>query len=566
MLRRVLLVVGGGLLASALWLSVAAPAALAQHCVDAQCRCSAEGKTEWDCGGGNSRCVSCCQCFACAEGTTACGFACCAPGQTCADAASSRCECPPGMRSCGGSCADLRSDPNTCGSCGTVCKASENATPICSNGACGFTCNPGFTRCEDNCVNLTPNPSPGAREEEVENCGQCGNECDGAPEHGTNKCFALSRPRCERGECCGFVCNQGFSNCSTGGVAECADLGTDPDNCGSCHNACSSDETCIRGACVSVQGCPAGSSGQAGQCQPCSPGTFSTAGSASCTPCPVGTFAQSAGSRSCTDSPRGSFVSTVGAAAPTPCPPGTFARLPASTSCTACPPDTTSGSGARSCVRGAVLCSDIGFGGTCQNFVTANPSLVGTRVGNDTVSSIRMTPQCNGVTLCSDVDFGGVCQNFTSDNPDLRGSRVGNDTASSIKLGGSCLAVRLCTDANFGGVCQDFISDNADLRNSIIGNDTASAASAGELVVSVGSSTLTPSDRVVSLYSDINFDGICLSFTGAIPFLGATAIGNDTVSSLHLGQCICKPGKPCSIQGGSLQEIQPLWAHSSPPR
>jgi hypothetical protein len=33
--------------------------------------------------------------------------------------------CPPGQTDCGGTCVDLKNDPNNCGACGNVCGAGQ---------------------------------------------------------------------------------------------------------------------------------------------------------------------------------------------------------------------------------------------------------------------------------------------------------------------------------------------------------------------------------------------------------------------------------------------------------
>lgn len=92
------------------------------------------------------------------------------------------------------SCGDTSSNPNNCGTCGTVCIA------------------PTATCCSGSCVNLNGG--------NINNCGSCGTVCSGV------------RPAC----CSGF----------------CRDLDSNPNNCGSCGNACSFGNTCVSGVCVPV--------------------------------------------------------------------------------------------------------------------------------------------------------------------------------------------------------------------------------------------------------------------------------------------------------------------------
>src|SRR5690348_499945 len=143
-------------------------------CFDPNCTLT-NGSHNWICPG-NGRCVSCAQCFGCAPGTTACGFTCCGPGQLCQDASKSACGgCAPGLRSCGGACTNVASDTKNCANCGNTCSAPINGTPTCvatfGTSTCGFSCNLGFAKCDDNCFNL---PS------DSDHCGSCDNECDSA--------------------------------------------------------------------------------------------------------------------------------------------------------------------------------------------------------------------------------------------------------------------------------------------------------------------------------------------------------------------------------------------------
>ena len=67
---------------------------------------------------------------------------------------------------CGDSCTDRNWDTNNCGECGNVC---EGATPYCSYGAC-TECPAGQSKCVDGgaCIDLYWDSS---------NCGTCGNVC-----------------------------------------------------------------------------------------------------------------------------------------------------------------------------------------------------------------------------------------------------------------------------------------------------------------------------------------------------------------------------------------------------
>src|SRR5262249_21936155 len=136
--------------------------------------------------------------------------------------------------------------------------------------------------------------------------------------------------------------------------------------------------------------------------------------------CSPGSFAASPRSASCTPCPAGSACPSAGTVSPTPCPNGT-----------------TSKRGGRFCVAGAVVCADVQFGGICETFAVSRNSLVGSRVGNDTASSIDV-PSGVVASLFSDANYEGTCETFGRSNPDLRDSAIGNDTASSIRIGAEC--------------------------------------------------------------------------------------------------------------------------------
>ncbi len=59
-------------------------------------------------------------------------------------------------------CVDVRSDPDNCGDCGTICGTGE----VCTSGAC--VCGPAALVCGGTCVDPTSDPS---------NCGACGRSC-----------------------------------------------------------------------------------------------------------------------------------------------------------------------------------------------------------------------------------------------------------------------------------------------------------------------------------------------------------------------------------------------------
>jgi hypothetical protein len=81
------------------------------------------------------------------------------------DETSADCEAP--AVACGSSCADVKTDPANCGSCGRACEASE----ACSAGACVGECPGGTAACAGSCRNL---------ETDSAHCGGCDSPCASA--------------------------------------------------------------------------------------------------------------------------------------------------------------------------------------------------------------------------------------------------------------------------------------------------------------------------------------------------------------------------------------------------
>lgn len=120
--------------------------------------------------------------------------------------------CPSGQSRCGTACVNLVTDGKNCGKCGNACGASQ----VCSGAACSFSCSPPETL------------------------------CGGAPEAGapTESGAGDDGPSGEAGDDGGGLDAAGPAD-SGGTVGDggpiqpyCANLGTDPDNCGACGNVC----------------------------------------------------------------------------------------------------------------------------------------------------------------------------------------------------------------------------------------------------------------------------------------------------------------------------------------
>jgi hypothetical protein len=147
--------------------------------------------------------------------------ACAADASTCASDA----DC------CSGRCASSACAAPCCKRGGATCvTAAECCSGTCSGGVCGAEalCAAGNTNCNGTCANLSS---------DVSNCGGCGAAC--SSNH--------NLPSCSSGNC--------FANCFTG-FADCdgnarvngceTDVNSDPNSCGGCSAACSSNHMATR--------------------------------------------------------------------------------------------------------------------------------------------------------------------------------------------------------------------------------------------------------------------------------------------------------------------------------
>lgn len=152
--------------------------------------------------------------------------------------------CAAGYGDCDGNPAngcelDLRTSVAHCGSCGSACAARANATAVCVEGACGFTCSAGSADCDGNATNgcevtLATN---------VANCGACGRVCS----------VANATAACVGGVCAVGACASGFGDCDRMAANGCErGLTTDAANCGACGRTCgpaNATGACVAGAC-----------------------------------------------------------------------------------------------------------------------------------------------------------------------------------------------------------------------------------------------------------------------------------------------------------------------------
>jgi len=148
------------------------------------------------------------------------------------------CGCPPGKLDCGSlGCVEIEANDNDCGACDNSCDRTggsgaqqyTNAHYGCLDRQCGkVKCSPRFADCDgtiDNgCETSTYTD---------DDCGACGNKCPAG-----QKCIfypITQQPTC--------MCEEGLTFCQTGEkdglpMGICADINSDPSNCGGCGVEC----------------------------------------------------------------------------------------------------------------------------------------------------------------------------------------------------------------------------------------------------------------------------------------------------------------------------------------
>ena len=149
----------------------------------------------------------------CLDGRQCVSGSCVAPGSAPALAPANDCASQ-GLTLCGDQCVDPLSDVFNCGACGTVCGVFDS----CVNGLCQAPEDQGQASTADVSTDAVLQPE-----------GQPGDKTDAAPVLDT------------------LACGAGLTDCS----GTCADLASDPSNCGICGISCGFD-SCVGGMCVAA--------------------------------------------------------------------------------------------------------------------------------------------------------------------------------------------------------------------------------------------------------------------------------------------------------------------------
>jgi hypothetical protein len=131
---------------------------------------------------------------------------------------------------CGTDCVSPLTSTNHCGGCATPCADVAQATVSCLAGKCAFTCKASYHACAGKCV-VDTDPTA---------CGAACTACP-VPPNASATCQANA---------CGLQCKAGYGNCNGQAGDGCeASLTSDPDNCGACGNRCDGG-TCENSRCL----------------------------------------------------------------------------------------------------------------------------------------------------------------------------------------------------------------------------------------------------------------------------------------------------------------------------
>ena len=148
-------------------------------------------------------------------------------------------------------CVDILADSSNCGGCDIACDVAES----CDDGACVPTSTQQDAGTAIKCVYPLQSCQSGPESycsdfsQDLSNCGGCFQACTDEYSCVAGVC---TPPATDGGVSlpdAGFECVGGTSMCDG---TYCADFMTDNSNCGNCHLACTTQESCMQGECFLI--------------------------------------------------------------------------------------------------------------------------------------------------------------------------------------------------------------------------------------------------------------------------------------------------------------------------
>ena len=181
------------------------------------------------------------------------------------------------------------------------------------------------------------------------------------------------------------------------------------------------------------------------------------------------------------------------------------------------------------------LCVDSSYGGTCEKFFANDPDLTDNTIGNDSVSSAKVSCRWHQdwVVLFEHSDYRGDCAVVApGEYPYPWDMKFWNDVISSLLVGQNVQAV-LCQRDNYGGVCEKFAYDkDSNLSDNEVGNDSVSS-------LKVEWRACDPGPNQAALYTEAGMKGKCISLApGAYGDITAFDLPDNAISSVRVGHYV----------------------------
>jgi hypothetical protein len=127
------------------------------------------------------------------------------------------------------------------------------------------------------------------------------------------------------------------------------------------------------------------------------------------------------------------------------------------------------------------LYSGANYSGRCSTVSADVPQLNPLPVGNDQVASVRLAPCPNfatRATLYEAWDYGGRAVDIENDIPDLAAINF-DDVTSGVRMSGGNVAA-VYTQRNYTGWCSTIQADVPRMNDRLVGNDTVSSVKLGQ--------------------------------------------------------------------------------------